>query len=307
MKTYIVGHKNPDTDSVVSAIALSELEKAEGKDYIAVRAGDLNKETEFVLNQFAFKMPELLPEGEKKVILVDHNEVSQISENISTDQIQCIIDHHKLGGLSLSEPISVRTKPVVSTATMIAQIFNEDNIEITKNVAGILLAGIISDTLNLTSPTTTEKDKKIVEALNKIANIDIERLAKDMFAAKSDISDIPTEELLNKDYKNFEIVGKKIGFGVWETVLPEAVLEREQEIINILDKMKQEESLDFVFFAVVDILNNNSVFIIISDTEKEVAEAAFGGKVENGLMKLEGVVSRKKQMIPPLEKYFSIN
>ncbi|PIZ01128.1 manganese-dependent inorganic pyrophosphatase [bacterium (Candidatus Howlettbacteria) CG_4_10_14_0_8_um_filter_40_9] len=301
MKTYIVGHKNPDTDSIVSAIALSELEKKLGKDYLPARAGDLNRETEFVLKRFGFEIPEIIPAGEKEVILVDHNEPSQIHENIKENEIKTIFDHHKLGGLSTNKAISIRVKPLGSTSTIIAKLFKDKNIEPSKEVAGILIAGIISDTLNFTSPTNRDVDRKMAEELNIIAGLNLDEFGTEMFKAKSDISGIDTRELISMDYKIFDMKGKKVGIGVWETVLPEVILEREQEILKELEKKKQSDSVGLIYFAAVDIINYKSSLFVVGDEEKVVAEKAFGVKVENSLAELEGIVSRKSQIAPPIE------
>lgn len=301
MKTYIVGHKNPDTDSIVSAIALSEFGEKVGDELIASKAGEINKETKYVLDRFSLVAPKTVPNIKKTVILVDHNEKSQIHKNIREEEIVAIFDHHKLGGLSTPHPISVTIKPLGATSTIIARIFNSEKIKPSEKVASILLAGIISDTLNFGSPTTTKEDKAAVEYLNKFARIDLEDLAIEMFKAKSDISGIDTKELIGKDYKVFDMKGKKVGIGVWETVLPEVILERGQEILEELKSKKQSDSVALIYFAAVDILNNKSTLFVVGDEEKIVAEKAFGVKVENSLVELIGVVSRKSQIAPPIE------
>lgn len=301
MKTYIVGHKNPDTDSIVSAIALEYLEGQLGKDYKAARAGEINKETKLVLSKFSTKELELISDGEKQVILVDHNEPGQIHENIKEEEIIGILDHHKLGGLITPSPISVKIKTVGSTSTIIAGKFFKKGVSPTKEIASILLCGILSDTLKFTSPTATDKDKKIAEELNKIAELDLDQVANEMFEAKSDISDITTEDLLSKDYKVFDMSGKKVGIGVWETVSPKTILERKEEIIEKLRELRDKDGLDLVYFASVDILSGNSDLFIADDEENNIAEKAFGQSASENIMHLEGVVSRKKQITPMIE------
>ncbi len=302
MPTFIVGHLNNDTDSVVSAIALSYLEKQMGKDCQPAIASPINRETGFVLKNFGLAVPEIIPEGEKKVILVDHNEPSQISPNIQVNEIQCIIDHHKLGGLKTSQPISVRIKTVGSTSTIITGIFQRKGVAITKEMAGILIAGILSDTLKLTSPTTHDDDKGAVDFLNKTAGLDVDSFTDAMFEAKSDIAGMEISEIVECDYKTFEAKGKKFGIGVWETVKPDAVIKRGEEILGALKNKKKSDGLDFIFFAVVDILNNESVMFMPGTAEKEIIRKAYGANTENGLATLPGVVSRKKQMTPQIEK-----
>lgn len=302
MKTYIVGHKNPDTDSVVSAIALTGLEKKLGKDYIPAIADSVNKETEFVLRKFRFETPNLIPKEEKKVILVDHNEPSQISENIKNEEIVGIFDHHKLGGLSTPEPISIKVKPVGSTSTILTQIFKDKEIKIPEKTAEILLAGVISDTLNFNSPTTTDEDKKTAEFLNKIAALDINELAQEMFKAKSDLTGVSLEELIDEDYKLYDIKGKKVGVAVFETVDPSPALGRKEEVLKVLGEKKKNESLDYLFFAIIDILKEKAYFIASSEEDGKLISKALNVKNENGNVVSPGIVSRKKQIIPAIEK-----
>ena len=305
MPTFVVGHLNNDTDSVVSAIALSYLEKQLGNDYDPAIASPINRETEFVLKEFGLDTPEIIPDSEKKVILVDHNEPSQISPNIKIDEIQCIIDHHKLGGLKTSQPISVRVKPVGSTSTIIAGIFQKKGIKPSKKIAGILAAGILSDTLKFTSPTTHEDDKEAIKDLNKIAEIDISAFTDKLFKAKSDISGMKMNEIVDCDYKGFEAKGKKFGIGVWETVMPEPVIKNRKEILDALKKKKEACKLDFIFFAVVDILKNESVMFTPGEKESKIISKAYKTEIKDNLSVLPGVVSRKKQMTPDIEKALS--
>lgn len=296
-----MGHKNPDTDSIVSAIALAELEGV-----TPARAGEINKETEYVLKRFDFDLPQIAPAEEKKIMLVDMNgNPEEMAEGVKPEEIISIIDHHKLSGFKTSEPINVHVRAVGATATLIKSLYQKNQKEISKEMAGLLLSAVISDTLKLTSPTTTKEDTKCAEELTKLAGLNIDELADAMFAAKSDISGVPTEELLGKDYKVFEMSGKKVGAGVWETVLPATILERKPEIIEKLAAKKSQEGLDLIFFAGVDILKGNSDLFIVSGAEKAVAEAVWGGETKDGVLALSGVVSRKKQIVPPLENYLA--
>ncbi len=303
MKTYIVGHKNPDTDSVVSAIALAELKKSQGEDCVPAIASKINKETKFVLEKFGFNTPELIPSEEKQVILVDHNEPSQTSDDIKTEEIIGIFDHHKLGGLSTPNPISVIIKPVGSTSTIVTQLFREKNINLSKNIASILLAGIISDTLKFTSPTSTIKDKEAADFLNTVSNLSIDELAHEMFKEKSDLTGISANDIINADYKEFSMKGSKVGVGVFETVDPNPVLARKEEIIKTLSDKKAKEALSYLLFSAIDIINQKAYFIITSKEEEQLIEKAFGKVIKKeNYLEVSGIVSRKKQIIPALEK-----
>ncbi|NTU69728.1 manganese-dependent inorganic pyrophosphatase [bacterium] len=295
MKTYTIGHKNPDTDSIVSAIAAANL-----FNFIPAKAGEINKETKYILDAFNFDIPVDLPLEEKMVVLVDHN--SPEESLADTEELLAIYDHHKLGNPHTSEPINVRIETLGSTATLIAKMYKEKGVIPPKEIASILICAIMSDTLKFTSPTTTEEDKNIAEELNKIAQIDIDQVSREMFEAKSDISDITTEELLSKDYKVFDMAGKKVGIGVWETVNTKVILDRKTEILEKLESLKEKDSLDFVYFAAVDILEGNSELFIINEEAGRIATKAFNAETVDSVMYLKGVVSRKKQITPKIEE-----
>ena len=304
MKTYVVGHINPDTDSVVSAIVYAMLKKKlkEDEKFIPAVAGDINKETSYVLKKFNVNEPSIVINENKNVVLVDHNEPSQISGNINNEEIVAIIDHHKLGGLSTSTPILVITEPVGSTSTIIAKIAFQNNIKINTQEASLLVSGIISDTLKFSSPTTTEIDKKTLKELNEIAKIDIDELAQEMFKAKSDLAGITDKELISKDYKNFNIKGKKVGVGVFETVDPKPALERAEDIKKELVQKKNNEKLDYLIFAVIGIVNKKAYFMTPAPEDEQLLTKALNIKKEGNYLVAPGIVSRKKQIIPALEK-----
>lgn len=303
---YIVGHKSPDTDSIISAIVLARVMSSQNPQdsYLPARSGDPNKETKYLLDRFSLTLPEIIPAGEKRVVLVDHNEPDQIHENIKHEEVVAIYDHHKLGGLTTVAPIDGIFETVGAAATVVTGIAIDSGIEFSKNEAGALIGAIISDTIKFSSPTTTDKDKEVVEKLNVIAQIDIDELATQMFEAKSDISDIPTEKLVSSDLKVFSMNGQSIGIGVWETVRPEQVMARKDEILLELEKIKRRDGLCSAFYFIIDILNDNSQLLILSEVEKDCAKEAFGQLAVDGIVDLPGIVSRKKQMVPPLEEYF---
>lgn len=306
-KIIVVGHKNPDTDSIVSAIASAEFfAKAFGQEAIPFRAGEINNETKFVLEAFEVEKPELIgeiQEGER-VALVDHNESSQVFEGLDYGKVDFILDHHQIS-VKTEKPIFFRAEPIGSTSSVIAKMFLEKNLEISEKIAKILLAGILSDTLKLTSPTTTEEDKRLVGVLNAIALLDVEKFVAEMFKAKSSLEGISTEAIISLDYKNFEMGTKQVGIGTWETTNPESVNEKKAEIMEALIAKKAGEKLDYIFFMVVDILKQNCQLYIVGSEEKVLAEKVFGGNVENEELFLAGVVSRKKQIAPKLTEELS--
>ncbi len=306
-KIVIIGHKNPDTDSIVSAIVGVELfSKVFGKEALACRAGELNNETKFVLGEIGVKAPvdiETLT-GDFSVALVDHNEAGQISGKVDCNNIDYVIDHHKFS-LKTEAPIFCATQYIGSTASLIAKMFFEKNIAISESGCKLLLAGILSDTLNLTSPTTTEEDRVLVSKLNETAKIEIDGFVAGMFAAKSSLEGISVSEIINLDYKVFEMGTLKVGIGVWETTSPASVNEKQAAILKELVIKKEAEKMDCLFFAVIDIIKQNCQLYLIGEAEKKLAEKVFGGEIENEVMILPGVVSRKKQMVPQLTEELS--
>lgn len=301
---YVIGHKNPDTDSVAAALVFSDYLKKKGMNTRPALAGKLNKETEYVLNFLRIRTPEiLLSAGSKKFFLVDHGNLGQAVSGIKSSQVFAVLDHHKMSGLVTDEPIFYYAKPLGSSCTIVFCLFQKKGMKLAKKQAVLLLAGIISDTLNFNSPTTTPEDKKAAKELAQISSIKIAEFARKMFEAKSDISDIKTKDLLLADYKVFDFSGKEVGIGVHETTNPCGAEERKQEIFKELKKIKDKNKLDFMFWAIIDIIKNRSFLFLISPKEAELAKKAFKGKYKEGnIMFLKGVTSRKKQLVPPLAK-----
>ncbi len=307
MELVVIGHKNPDTDSIVSSMIVSYYsDSLFGHHAVAKRAGELNNETKFVLDHIAkptIRLPELLEKvNEENVILVDTTEPTQLIEGINENNLFAVIDHHNLGGLKSSKPIYARIEPLGCTCTILYKILKEKNLEITQEVACLMASAIISDTLFLNSPTTTDEDRTILEELNKIAGLNLENYSMEMFKAKSSLEGIETTEIIEKDYKFFEMGKSKVGIGVWETVVPETVNERKEEILKALKNKKQKEGLDYLFFGVVDIIKENTYLYLVGDEEINLAKEIFNGNLENNVMFAEHIVSRKKQIVPPLKE-----
>jgi len=298
----IVGHKNPDTDSVASVLAYSNLKTKLGENVEPAIAGPLNNETKFALSYLDIEPPKLIESlGQERVILLDHNELSQAVAGINDAEIVEIIDHHKIGDIQTELPILYRAEPVGSTCTILAKLFKEKGQNIEKKIAGLLLAGIISDTLFLNSPTTTELDRKTLQELAAIAEIEPKEFAQKMFEAKSDVSSLTVKDIIGGDYKEFECNGIKFGVGVFETLCPEKVRELDAEIFRELTELKKEKSIKLIFFLLVDIIKQESFMYLATSEEMNLCKQGFSGEIKDKVMFLPGVVSRKKQVIPILE------
>ena len=298
---YVVGHKNPDTDSICSAICYAELKnKITGEAHEAKRAGNVNEETQYVLDYFGVKAPEFLENAEnEKVILVDHNEMTQTVDGVKNAEIMEVIDHHKIGDISTDVPIYFRNQPVGCTATIIYQMYQENNQEVTKEIAGMLCSAIISDTLMFRSPTCTPVDKEIALKLAEIAGINVEEYAVAMFKAGSNLADKTPEEIFYQDFKKFNVGDVNFGVGQISSMATDELFEIADRLKPYIAKACEEQGLDMIFFMLTDILEESTNLIYAGAKAGEFVEKAYGVPCEEGdYYKLAGVVSRKKQLIP---------
>uniref|UniRef100_A0A7C1JCK6 inorganic diphosphatase n=1 Tax=Ammonifex degensii TaxID=42838 RepID=A0A7C1JCK6_9THEO len=297
-EVYVIGHKAPDTDTVCSAIVYAGI-----KGYKPARPGELNEETAYVLEYFKVPAPELLTNAAgKKLVLVDHNEPAQVVDGADQAEIIEVVDHHKMNFVC-NTPIYIHVEPVGSTATVIAK-HHMDQIENNPTSAGLLLAAILSDTVIFKSPTTTEEDKKIAAELAKIAGIaDVQSFGIDIKKAKASIKGKPIADVIHVDFKDFDFGGKKVGIGQTEVVDINEVYERKDEVVKYLNELKASKGYAMVVFIATDIIKEGSELYFAGDAA--MMEKAFGKKPEGNSMWLQGVMSRKKQVAPPLEKAFT--
>lgn len=302
MSILVFGHKNPDTDTICSAIAYAELKNKLGKDVKAVRLGEINEETKYALNYFKVEKPELVENvAGKEIILVDHNERTQTADGFEEAKVLELIDHHRISNFNVDEPLYARVEPVGCTATIILKLFKENGLAPSKETAGLMLSAIISDTLLFKSPTCTQCDAKAGKELAEIAGVDLKEYGLEMLKAGTALGDKSEAELLNMDMKIFEIDSAKIGVAQVNTVNEAEVLERKEKLLAEIDNIIAKEGLKFFMLAITNILTNDSAALISGDGN-DVVEKAFGEKVDSNLVTLKGVVSRKKQIIPPLTK-----
>lgn len=302
-KVLIFGHKNPDTDTICSAMAEEILNRKNGWDTKAVRLGNVNKETQYVLNYLGLEAPELIEKVEEgqEVLLVDHNEFNQSVEGIEKAKILGVTDHHRIANFETSEPLYYTAKPYGCTSTILFEEFKQLGHEIEKTEAILMASAIISDTLLLKSPTTTEHDIKALEELEKIVGIDIKEYGLEMLKAGTDLDDFTAKELVNLDAKSLEKNGVKFVIAQVNTVSIDDVLKRQEELENAIKEEIKEKGLNIFVLAITDILNSNSEIIALGD-KVEVVEKAFDKKLEKNKAFLEGVVSRKKQLLPNIDK-----
>ena len=302
MSILVFGHKNPDTDTICSAIAYAELKGKLGKDVKAVRLGEVNEETKFVLDYFKVEKPELIESvSGKEIMLVDHNERTQTADGFEEAKVLELVDHHRISNFNVDEPLYVRMEPVGCTATIILKLFKENNLLPEPTTAGLMLSAIVSDTLLFKSPTCTECDVKAGKELAEIAGVNVEEYGLEMLKAGTALGGKSESELINMDMKIFEVDGSKIGVAQVNTVNEAELLERKEKLLVEINNIIKKEGLKFFIFAITNILSNDSTGIVAGDGNA-IIEKAFNEKIDNNLIALKGVVSRKKQIIPPLTK-----
>jgi manganese-dependent inorganic pyrophosphatase len=306
-KTLIFGHKNPDTDTICSAIAYADLKNKLGKNAEAVRLGDVNGETQFALNHFHAEAPRLVEKVASEtntVILVDHNERQQSADDITEVRVLEVIDHHRIANFETSDPLYYRAEPVGCTATILNKMYKENGVVIEKNIAGLMLSAIISDSLLFKSPTCTEEDIAAAKELAEIAGVDAESYGLEMLKAGADLSGKTVEQLISLDAKEFSMGSAKVEIAQVNAVDTNEVMGLKKELEGAISKEIQEKNLDLFLFVVTDILTNDSVALAVGSKTKEV-EKAFNVTLENGTAVLKGVVSRKKQIVPVLTDAFN--
>jgi manganese-dependent inorganic pyrophosphatase len=305
MPNYVVGHKIPDSDSICSAIALSYLKTTLGEETVPARLGELTPETMFILDKFGFEQPELKTSyAGDGVYIVDHSDIELAPDDIDEATILGIIDHHKLGDLTTSTPLEIWVRPVGCTNTIIKMMYDFYNVEIPKNIAGAMLCAILSDTVIFKSPTCTTADIKCVEALAEIAGIeDFKELGMDMFRVKSAVEGTPIRDLVKRDFKDFNMNGQKVGIGQLEVIDLAVFDDIKDELYADIAELKAEGGRHSVFLLLTDIMKEGSELLVASDSDT-LAEQAFGIAPQNGKAWLDGVLSRKKQVVPPLQEAF---
>ena len=302
-KMLIFGHKSPDTDTICSAIVMENLQKKLGKEVEAVRLGNLNKETEYVLNYLGVNAPRMIEKVEdgQEVILVDHNEFSQSVDNIENAKIKMVVDHHRICDFQTSEPLYYRAEPVGCTCTILYKLYKENNVEIDKKIASLMMSAIISDTLLLKSPTKTVEDENAVKELEKISGLNAQVYGLDMLKAGTDLSGFTADELISLDCKVCTLKDKNAKVAQVNTADINDMMNRKEEIEQAISADIEKNNLDLFVFAITDIINSNSQAIVLGKNT-DIFEKGFNKKLEDNTAFLPGVVSRKKQILPVLQE-----
>ncbi|WP_048602019.1 manganese-dependent inorganic pyrophosphatase [Rubeoparvulum massiliense] len=306
-KVLVLGHKNPDTDSICSTIAYAALKQKLGMDAEPVRLGEISNETQFILDYFKVPLPRLVETVSnevKQVILVDHNERQQSVDDLEQVQILEVVDHHRIANFATAEPLYYRAEPVGCSSTIVNKLYKEKQVQIDPAVAGLMLSAIISDTLLFKSPTCTPEDEAAARELAAIAGVDLESYGLAMLKAGANVSNKTIEELISLDSKEFPMGNAKVVIAQVNTVDPEELFARQGEFEAAIQQVIADRQLDLFVYVVTDILNNDSVVLVLGAAAQKV-EVAFGVQLDNHKAVLKGVVSRKKQIVPNLTHAFT--
>ena len=300
-KVFVTGHKNPDTDSICSALSYAALKQAQGVEAVAVRLGEVNKETQYALDYFQVEAPELIASVEEKqaVMLVDHNEPAQSVDGLDKAELLEIVDHHRLGGLNTANPIFVHIEPVGCTATIITKMFDCQKVELPKKIAGLLLSAIVSDTVLFKSPTCTEQDKAAAEKLAVIAGVNLKEYGMAMLKAGADLGDLTPTQIAKTDSKPFSF-GKYKAIVAQISVMDTAdILAKKAELVAAMQELCQNEGYDMSLLMVTDIMEESTELVFVGEPKQLIADA-FGKDASGDSIYLPGVMSRKKQIVPQL-------
>ena len=306
-KVLVFGHQNPDTDAITSAISFAYLQTQLGVNAEAVALGEVNEETSYALNYFNTTAPRVIETAStetNQVMLVDHNEAQQSVSDIKELEVLAVVDHHRIANFETANPLYYRAEPVGCTNTIILKLYKEHGIQIPKEIAGLMLSAIVSDSLLFKSPTCTEEDVKAAKELAEIAEVDVNVYGLDMLKAGTNLSDKSALQLINGDAKTFPMGDKSLRIGQVNTVDVNDVLSRQEELELAMANENSENGFDMFVLVITNILDSNSVALVVGEP-KEKVEAAFDVTLENNQAFLEGVVSRKKQVVPQLTKAFS--
>ena len=304
---YVIGHTSPDLDSVVAAISYAQLKNkiSSSQQHQPAVAGEINKETGYALDRFGFSAPEKLDQAsEQELILVDHNEFSQAVSGVEEAEIQEVLDHHKVN-FQYGSPITFRSLPWGASCTIIAEEYESQGVELDAGLAGLMLSAILVDTVITKSPTCTEKDKEVIEKLARIAGIeDWQQFGMELFKVRSSVQDSSASEIIQGDFKEFETSLGMIGIGQVETVDVSEFDDRQEELLQELENMRQQQGYHTAVLFITDIIKEGSRFLVAT-SDQEKAEEALGAQLEGGVVYLDGIISRKKQVAPKFTSTFN--
>ncbi len=301
----VVGHKSPDTDAITAAIAVAHFKTQQGVPATAVAQGLPTPETRYVLERFGLEAPPVVASvAGRQVFLVDHSDYPQAPDDLKKAEVVGLVDHHKLGGLATEKPIEAWVFPVGCSGTIITRMYTSAGVEIPKPIAGAMLGAILSDTVVFKSPTTTPEDRAAAARLAKIAGVDdVQALGMKLFEVKSEIAGTPAMTLLKRDFKAFAMGGRKVAVAQLELMDLATVRGMRPQLLEAMADLKRTDGYHSVLLMLTDIMKENTELLVVSD-DPGIVRTALGAEPKENVAWLPGVMSRKKQVIPPLEAAF---
>lgn len=305
-KLLVFGHQNPDTDAITSAISYAYLLRQLGEEAEAVALGAPNEETQFALDTFKKEAPRVIGDVSAetdRVALVDHNEVQQSATGVENVTVEYVVDHHRIANFQTANPLYYRAEPVGCSNTILFKLYKEHEVEIPKDIAGLMVSAIVSDTLLFKSPTCTQEDIEAATELAKIAEIDVNAYGLEMLKAGTNLGNKTEAELIDLDAKSFPMCNANVRIAQVNVVDPEELLARRDSLESCMNVSNQENGYDTFILVITNILTSVSTVLVVGEHLDKVA-GAFNANYENGLLTLPGVVSRKKQVVPPLTAAF---
>lgn len=305
-EVYVIGHKSPDTDTVCSALAYANLKCQLGINCKAAVAGNMNNETKYVLDKFDVCCPEVLTDAsDKNIILVDHSTYTQSIDGMKDANIVEILDHHNLGDVKSSDPLQINTNPIGATATIVYTCYLENNVPIDKRSAGLMLSAILSDTANLTLEITTQQDKDAVAKLAKIAEVnDVDAYFKVLEEKLSDYSGMNDNDIFVMDYKEYDMSGTKIGIACVNADGQAATEDMCKRMQASMQNLYSQKGMKHLYCMVRDTSGDYTILLSYGDGSKQIADKAFSGENQFGGKKITPAASRKKNVVPNLEKTY---
>lgn len=305
-KLLVFGHQNPDTDAITSAISYAYLLRQLGEEAEAVALGTPNEETQFALDTFKKEAPRVIGDVSAetdRVALVDHNEVQQSATGVENVTVEYVVDHHRIANFQTPNPLYYRAEPVGCSNTILFKLYKEHEVEIPKDIAGLMVSAIVSDTLLFKSPTCTQEDIEAATELAKIAEIDVNAYGLEMLKAGTNLGNKTEAELIDLDAKSFPMGNANVRIAQVNVVDPEELLARRDSLESSMNASNKENGYDTFILVITNILTSVSTVLVVGEHLDKVA-GAFNATYENGLLTLPGVVSRKKQVVPPLTAAF---
>lgn len=305
MSILIFGHKNPDTDSITSSLLMEEFYKQQGIEATACRLGEVSLETQYILDYLQIQPPQFIDSINpgQDVVLVDHNEFGQSVSGIEEANIIRVVDHHRIANFQTAAPLEMRVMTVGCTATIMYLLFIENNLEITQKVATLMVSAICSDTLIFKSPTSTKVDEDVCRQLASDFGIDINTYGMEMLKAGTDLSAKSDGEVMSIDSKQFSVGDKLFEVAQVNTAdIDELVASRLSGLQTVMTNKISTDNLDLFILMITDIVNSNSLLVPLGNKDAIAKfENDFSVKLVDGKVLLEGVVSRKKQIVPNLK------